>query len=70
MFPHLYGFRVNISLFQEAASKELLEILEKCEGTKVCCFVIACYKIPFDSFDSFMENRQSYGMIHCRGQLD
>lgn len=36
MFPHLYGFRVNISLFQEAASKELLEILEKCEGTKVC----------------------------------
>ncbi|XP_055319720.1 vacuolar protein sorting-associated protein 33A [Sitodiplosis mosellana] len=34
MFPHLYGFRVNISLFQEAASKELLEILEKCEGTK------------------------------------
>lgn len=37
MFPHLYGFRVNISLFQEAASKELFEILEKCEGTKVCC---------------------------------
>lgn len=36
MFPHLYGFRVNISLFQEAASKELLEILDKCDGPKVC----------------------------------
>lgn len=35
MFPHLYGFRVNVSLIQEAASKELIEILEKCEGTKV-----------------------------------
>lgn len=36
MFPHLYGFRANISLVQETASKELFEILEKCEGTKVC----------------------------------
>lgn len=27
---------MNISLFQEAASIELLEILDKCEGTKVC----------------------------------
>lgn len=35
MFPHLSGFRVNIALFQEAASKELFSILEKCEGTKV-----------------------------------
>lgn len=35
MFSHLYGFRVNISLFQEAASKELFDILDKCEGTKV-----------------------------------
>jgi len=35
MFPHLSGWRVNISLLQEQASKELLDILEKCEGTKV-----------------------------------
>lgn len=35
MFPHLSGSRANISLLQEAASKEFLQLLEKCEGTKV-----------------------------------
>lgn len=47
MFPHLYGFRVNISLFQEAASKELLEILEKCEGTKVFNLISHSFIIDF-----------------------
>lgn len=40
MFPHLQGIRVNISVLQEAATKELLTILEKCEGTKVQMGVI------------------------------
>lgn len=35
MFSHLTGWRVNIGLLQEASSKELFTILEKCEGTKV-----------------------------------
>lgn len=35
MFSHLSGWRVNVSLIQEMASKELLKLLEKCEGTKV-----------------------------------
>lgn len=35
MFPHLNGWRVNLALIQEAAVKELIGILEKCEGTKV-----------------------------------
>lgn len=35
MFPHLAGWRVNVALIQEAASKDLLRIVEKCEGTKV-----------------------------------
>uniref|UniRef100_A0A1B0CP49 Putative vacuolar sorting protein vps33/slp1 sec1 family n=1 Tax=Lutzomyia longipalpis TaxID=7200 RepID=A0A1B0CP49_LUTLO len=34
MFPHLSGWRVNIGQLQEACAKELLGILEKCEGTK------------------------------------
>ncbi|GAB0094769.1 vacuolar protein sorting-associated protein 33A [Sergentomyia squamirostris] len=34
MFPHLSGWRVNIGQLQEACAKELLAILEKCEGTK------------------------------------
>lgn len=39
MFPHLQGIRVNISVLQEAATKELLTILEKCDGTKVRAFI-------------------------------
>jgi hypothetical protein len=37
MFPHLSGSgRVNVSLIQEPAIKELLAILERCDGsTKV-----------------------------------
>lgn len=35
MFPHLSGWRVNLALLQEAASKEFLGILDKCDGTKV-----------------------------------
>lgn len=35
MFPHLSGWKVNMSLLQEAASKELLRVLDKCEGPKV-----------------------------------
>lgn len=35
MFPHLSGWRVNIGQLQELYAKELLGILEKCEGTKV-----------------------------------
>jgi hypothetical protein len=40
MFPHLSGSgRVNISLVQEAAIKELLAIFEKCDGsTKVSSY--------------------------------
>uniref|UniRef100_A0A1B0DCN7 Vacuolar protein sorting-associated protein 33A n=1 Tax=Phlebotomus papatasi TaxID=29031 RepID=A0A1B0DCN7_PHLPP len=34
MFPHLSGWRVNIGQLQELYAKELLGILEKCEGTK------------------------------------
>lgn len=68
MFPHLYGFRVNISLFQEAASKELLEILEKCEGTKVFN-INPSFNIIFNIMFIFMLFRQSYGMIHCLVQL-
>lgn len=35
MFPHLSGFRVNVSLLQEAVNKELIAILDRCDGTKV-----------------------------------
>lgn len=35
MFPHLHSHFVNVSQVQEAASNELIEILERCEGTKV-----------------------------------
>jgi hypothetical protein len=34
-FTHLTTSKVNIGLVQELACNELLEILEKCEGTKV-----------------------------------
>ncbi|KAJ6636221.1 Vacuolar protein sorting-associated protein 33A [Pseudolycoriella hygida] len=34
MFPHLSSWRVNLMLLQEAANKELISILDKCEGTK------------------------------------
>lgn len=52
MFSHLTGWRVNVALIQENASKELLGILEKCEGTKVLkkiyCVVLSmmacCYR--------------------------
>lgn len=48
MFPHLHGLWVNVSLVQEAASKELIEILDKCDGTKVISakhiFVVAIFK--------------------------
>lgn len=35
MFPHLNGWRVNLALIQEAAIKEVIAILEKCDGKKV-----------------------------------
>lgn len=35
MYPHLTSWRVNLSLLQEASSKELLNIIEKCEGSKI-----------------------------------
>lgn len=38
MFSHLTGWRVNVALIQENASKDLLDIVEKCEGTKVCLY--------------------------------
>lgn len=38
MFPHLYGFRVNVSLVQEHAARELQKILDKCKGSKVSLF--------------------------------
>lgn len=34
-FAHLVTSKVNIGLVQELVCNELLEILEKCEGTKV-----------------------------------
>lgn len=34
-FSHLVTSKVNIGLVQELACNELLEILDKCEGTKV-----------------------------------
>ncbi|XP_055638417.1 vacuolar protein sorting-associated protein 33A isoform X2 [Toxorhynchites rutilus septentrionalis] len=34
MFSHLSGGRANIQLLQEAAVRELVEILDRCEGTK------------------------------------
>lgn len=34
-FAHLQSNKVNLSLVQEQALNELIEILEKCEGTKV-----------------------------------
>jgi hypothetical protein len=34
-FAHLVTSKVNIGLVQELACNELLEILDKCEGTKV-----------------------------------
>lgn len=34
-FVHLTTSKVNIGLVQELACNELLDILDKCEGTKV-----------------------------------
>jgi hypothetical protein len=34
-FSHLQSSKVNLGLVQEQALNELIEILEKCEGTKV-----------------------------------
>ncbi|XP_055541088.1 vacuolar protein sorting-associated protein 33A [Wyeomyia smithii] len=34
MFTHLSGGRLNVQLLQEAAARELVEILDRCEGTK------------------------------------
>lgn len=34
-FSHLSSSKVNLSLVQEQALNELIEILDKCEGTKV-----------------------------------
>ncbi|XP_055914026.1 vacuolar protein sorting-associated protein 33A [Eupeodes corollae] len=34
MFPYLASSRVNLQLYQETACRELLEILEKCDGSK------------------------------------
>ena len=34
-FTHLVTSKVNICLVQELACNELLEILDKCDGTKV-----------------------------------
>lgn len=65
MFPHLYGFRVNISLVQEQANKELLKILDKCEGSKVSS------DSKFDLKQLIMFDivfRLSFGMIHYPDQ--
>lgn len=35
MFTHLTGGRANVQLLQEAAVRDLVEILDRCEGTKV-----------------------------------
>lgn len=35
MFPHLNGWRANIEKYQEIANKELLSLLEKCDGNIV-----------------------------------
>lgn len=34
-FSHLTTFKVNLGLLQELACNELIEILNKCDGTKV-----------------------------------
>ncbi|XP_055842833.1 vacuolar protein sorting-associated protein 33A isoform X2 [Episyrphus balteatus] len=34
MFPYLASTRVNLQLYQETVCRELLEILEKCDGSK------------------------------------
>lgn len=34
-FTHLVSSKVNLAIVQEQALSELIEILEKCEGTKV-----------------------------------
>lgn len=34
-FSHLTSYKVNAGLLQELACNELIEILSKCEGTKV-----------------------------------
>lgn len=44
MFPHLSSWRVNLTLLQEAANKDLLSILDKCEGTKVTAKITICLK--------------------------
>lgn len=68
MFPHLSGFRVNISLLQEAASKELFDAIDCCEGSKVnFCkhFFTKSYNQLIDS----LCRRQLYGMIHYLDRL-
>lgn len=35
MSNYLTGGRVNISLLQESATKDLIGLLEKCDGSKV-----------------------------------
>lgn len=56
MFPHLYGFRANVSLLQESASKELLKILDKCEGSKVSSIYLYC------SLDSISTLKQQHSI--------
>lgn len=36
MSSHLIGGKINVAQVQELARKELLQLLERCDGTKVC----------------------------------
>lgn len=48
-FSHLVSTKVNLALVQEQALNELIEILDRCEGTKVKTLKIM--KILFYLFD-------------------
>lgn len=36
MSSHLAGGKINVAQVQELARKELLSLLERCDGSKVC----------------------------------
>lgn len=40
MSTHLTRGKLNIGLIQEQARKELLDLLDRCDGSKVSCSVI------------------------------
>lgn len=43
MSSHLTRGKLNIGLVQEKARKELLDLLDKCDGTKVNMIIFSLY---------------------------